>query len=1518
MAAVNESTPIHHLIARLSLILAAAGAVSAADWPMWRYDASRSASSPEVLPESLVELWTLELPALEPAWPDEPRLDFDECYQPVVAGGLLLVGSPHADWVAAFEIASGERRWRFFTGGPVRFAPAVSSERVFVTSDDGHLYCLELATGRLIWKHDGAPRKRRALGNGRVISSWPARGGPVVGDGTVYYAAGIWPFMGVFVFALDVETGALRWTSDTGGGLFIKQPHNSEAFAGLAPQGALALTKDHVIVPNGRSIPAVLRRDDGSLIHFRLDDNHRSEDHHVTVAPPFVFNADRVLDLHSGVEVGELRHERGAAHAGGLYTATIEGEGKNVQLVVRAERLEVEHQLSSEELHVVWRDPIRAIQHELLVENGKVASITRTRGEESRLLESEAYKVESRYKAVDGKERRAIKLVFKDRLRRENDAKRGEGERRSCDYNAWFYLDAEGDVRVETRIRFRRRKRDKRVFTGELPRLAALRKAGQTSTIDLATAPDLSAEAETKTRWKVKLELDRPTESRPVVVCAGTHVFAAAEGVVAQIRSPLYAKEARSTWQETVAGTPGALLVADQRLFVVTRAGRVHCFGAESLKTPSEAIAKIAAPSSPAALDPAVNELKTRIARFSSAPRTAVVLGRDAAPVASALADDTTLALETLLLASTTDAHELHRLREGLVSDAKSLGRVHVLADSIQNAALPPYFADVVVALSSPNGSQFDAWSKALFQILKPHRGVALLRLARGETERLGELAQSDALAGARVEVEDDIVVLRRTQAPAGAGQWTHQHGDASNTLFSRDTLVRPPFGVLWFGGASNQGVLPRHGHGPSPQAVAGRVIIEGPHQLRALDLYTGDVLWEKSLPGIGRAYDNTEHQPGANALGSNYVTLERDVYVAHRAAILRLDAANGQTAGEFELPDGAPPSWLAIRGDVLVTASGRRAAWDPGFLPHEFRSIKPKEIWRYLGLAAEWGSFVKKPRPGTPPIDSLVEVWNDLIARPDMQKHLPRDRREKVLEDKRKKPLFEELVKKIEALNARATPADDDKQGGGKNAERPPEYDVELRSLNRELLALCYDGLDPAPSKTPGAKDNWDGAVGALLFGLDRHSGKTLWTITAQQGFRNNAVCLGEERIYVIDRLPDPILWRFKRRGKEPEGKARVAAYDLASGEPVWQGDDEVFGTWLGYSAEHDILLEAGRPSKDALRDEPGDKMAAYRGATGELLWRVDANYKGPCILHGDTIITEKRFFDLLTGKRREITSPVTGEPARWRYERKYGCSFAIASEHLLTFRSSAAGYYDLSSLGTGNLGGFRSGCSANVLPAGGVLVAPDYTRTCTCSFQNQTSIAVVHDPHADQWTFTELPIDRRKMRRIGINLGAPGDRRAPSGTQWFDVPEIGGPSPGLPVELDPDEPRAFRVHPSRVHSDAPEGEAWVGASGALGLKTLRLRWKKKSDDRRVTVRLSFIEPADKKPGERVFDVYLQNKLAIEALDVAARTGEALRMDVHEFKNVAARERVKIELRPNARTPEAETVLCGVEVVVE
>ncbi len=242
----------------------------AADWPMWRYDAGRTAAGPEPLAEDLHLLWVRHLPPLEPAYWQvrQERVQFDLGYEPVVWGQTMFVGSSRNDRITALDTETGREQWRFYAEGPVRLAPVVWEGKVYAASDDGFLYCLDAADGTLLWKHRAAPSRRRAVGNGRLISVWPVRGGPVAADGRVYLAAGVWPFEGIFVWALDARTGNPIWVNDRCGALYIEHPHAAMAFGGPSPQGYLLVRGNALVVPSSRAFPAYFDVATGKLLHF--------------------------------------------------------------------------------------------------------------------------------------------------------------------------------------------------------------------------------------------------------------------------------------------------------------------------------------------------------------------------------------------------------------------------------------------------------------------------------------------------------------------------------------------------------------------------------------------------------------------------------------------------------------------------------------------------------------------------------------------------------------------------------------------------------------------------------------------------------------------------------------------------------------------------------------------------------------------------------------------------------------------------------------------------------------------------------------------------------------------------------------------------------------------------------------------------------------------------------------------------------------------------------------------------
>jgi hypothetical protein len=323
---------------------------------------------------------------------------------------------------------------------------------------------------------------------------------------------------------------------------------------------------------------------------------------------------------------------------------------------------------------------------------------------------------------------------------------------------------------------------------------------------------------------------------------------------------------------------------------------------------------------------------------------------------------------------------------------------------------------------------------------------------------------------------------------------------------------------------------------------------------------------------------------------------------------------------------------------------------------------------------------------------------------------------------------------------------------------------------------------------------------------------------------------------------------------------------------------------------------------------------MRAYRGDTGQVLWE-DRTLVGPAMLHGDIIIRDKGATDLLTGAPWKKPDPLTGEPVEWTWARNYGCNTPSCAQHLMTFRSGAAGYCDLDSdAGTGNFGGIRSGCTNNLVVAGGIISSPDYTRTCTCSYQNQTSLALVPMADAEMWTSSGKRNWFGPVRRLGLNFGAPGDRRADDGTLWLEYPSVGGNSPVVQVKVGGAGIDYFRRHSSAVQGGVP----WIAASGVKGLDRVTITLGPSYERQRpYTVRLHFAEPESAQPGERVFDVLLQGKKALEDLDIAKETGGSYRGLIKEVRGVLVTGELDVRFA-QAPGSQRRPLICGIEVVAE
>ncbi len=458
----------------------------------------------------------------------------------------------------------------------------------------------------------------------------------------------------------------------------------------------------------------------------------------------------------------------------------------------------------------------------------------------------------------------------------------------------------------------------------------------------------------------------------------------------------------------------------------------------------------------------------------------------------------------------------------------------------------------------------------------------------------------------------------------------------------------------------------------------------------------------------------------------------------------------------------------------------------------------------------------------------------------------------------------------------------------------------------------------------------HWNDTSSEFLLAMDRHTGEIRWVRQARYGFRHNAVATGGGLTFAIDHVSDNIRSAIARRGLTPDLAASIFAVDVQTGQPQWTREEPVFGTWLSYSTEYDVLIQSGRPGgRSVLPDEPRQGIVALRGADGTVLWhRQDEFGRGPLALHAGQRRILPVSLDIVTGEPVERENPLTGEWEPWSFAINKSCGTQNVSRHLMTFRSSMASFHDLQhESGTADLSGVRAGCTNNMITADGVLNVPDYTRSCSCAYQLQTSFGLVPMPDVEMWTInTYTDPEPGTIRRVGINFGAPGTRIA-DGLMWINHPRrqhVAAPHVPIQVEtVDDGPPNWFRQHSRQVAAENG-GLPWVAASGIEGIRRIHLdglfhNGSDEQDRSRFTVRLHFAEARALEPGERVFDVRLQGETVVERLDIVRAADGPQRAYVAEFVGVEIEPGQPLVIEFTALDGSSHPpLLCGLETRLE
>jgi len=238
-------------------------------------------------------------------------------------------------------------------------------------------------------------------------------------------------------------------------------------------------------------------------------------------------------------------------------------------------------------------------------------------------------------------------------------------------------------------------------------------------------------------------------------------------------------------------------------------------------------------------------------------------------------------------------------------------------------------------------------------------------------------------------------------------------------------------------------------------------------------------------------------------------------------------------------------------------------------------------------------------------------------------------------------------------------------------------------------------------------------------LFAMNAKTGKLLWHYKAQDSIRHNAIAIDDEKVCLIDR-PLAVFDQEKKPKTKEHATGKLLAMDSKTGRVIWERKDDVYGTVLAFSKEHKALMMSYQPTRFRLDSEVGGRISVFDLYEGRPLWEVKANYQSRPMINDRTIYAQGGAWDLLTGK-----------PQPFNFKRSYGCGILAGSRNMMLFRSATLGYFDLEKNNAiENYGGMRPGCWVNALPVGGVVLVPDASAGCRCSYLNRAWIALDSQP--------------------------------------------------------------------------------------------------------------------------------------------------------------------------------------------
>ena len=317
-----------------------------------------------------------------------------------------------------------------------------------------------------------------------------------------------------------------------------------------------------------------------------------------------------------------------------------------------------------------------------------------------------------------------------------------------------------------------------------------------------------------------------------------------------------------------------------------------------------------------------------------------------------------------------------------------------------------------------------------------------------------------------------------------------------------------------------------------------------------------------------------------------------------------------------------------------------------------------------------------------------------------------------------------------------------------------------------------------------------------------------------------------------------------------------------------------------------------------------------------------LNLDNENPLITNGTMSESMNVIHNILTGEIKTRQHPITGKTVPWEYYRPgHTCAVTSATSTCLFYRSYNAAFYDLKNdQGITYYGAIRPGCWINMVPANGLLLFPEASAGCTCSFPLRTTMVLKpkDQESVSDWSVFTSQGPTTPVKRLAINLGAPGDKRDKDGQIWFGYPRPKT-EYGVKFNLYEDilENMGYFYYDVRGVEVNGTDKPWLYTSGCAGatkynIPLLDERWS--VGQGLYTVRLGFFAPS----GKRVFDIRLQDETVLANFNVTKETEKHKQVVVKEFKDIHVKTNLLLELISNKSKPHIDQapIINSIEII--